>query len=70
MADDPEVTLRGTAAAAATAAGWFGSLRDAAAAFATACTPVAPEDHERYDELYRAWSEEEARRVVTRFSEL
>jgi sugar (pentulose or hexulose) kinase len=70
VADDPEVTLRGTAAAAAAAAGWFASLREASAAFATTLTAVAPEDVETYDARYHAWSDEEAARVVTRFADL
>jgi len=70
VADDPEVTLRGTAAAAAAAAGWFASVGDAAAGFATSCTSVPPEDHERYAELQRAWYDEQERRVVARFGDL
>jgi sugar (pentulose or hexulose) kinase len=70
VADDPEVTLRGTAAAAAVAAGWFPALRDAANGFGTTCTPVAAEDHERYAELQRSWQDEQERRVIARFRDL
>ena len=70
VADDPEVTLRGTAAAAAAAAGWFPALREAADAFATALTAVHPEETEAYEGLYAAWSEAEAARVVTRYADL
>ena len=70
VADDPEVTLRGTASAAATAAGWFTSLRAAADAFATTLTAVAPEGSDVYRDLYATWSDAEAARVVTRFSDL
>ena len=70
VADDPEVTLRGTAAAAAAAAGWFPSLRAAAAHFATTCTQMPPTDHELYVGLHQAWSEEQERRVIARFRDL
>ena len=70
VADDPEVTLRGAATAAATAAGWHPSLGDAAAAFATTLTAVAPEGADVYDGLYAAWSEAESGRVLTRFADL
>jgi ribulose kinase len=70
VADDPEVTLRGAAAAAATAAGWYPSLRDAAAAFATPLTAVAPEGADAYDGLYHAWSAASEERVMARFDDL
>jgi len=70
VADDPEVTLRGAAAAAATAADWFPTLRDSAAAFATTLRVVPPEDDDLYDGLYPLWSEAEAGRVLTRFADL
>jgi len=70
VADDPEVTLRGTAAAAATVAGWFPSLHDGAAAFATPLHTVPPEHADVYDALYSTWSEAEATRVVSRFADL
>ena len=70
VADDPEVTLRGAAAAAATAAEWFPTLREAATAFATTLTAVAAEDADLYAGLYAAWSDAEAGRVLTRFADL
>ncbi len=70
VAEDPEVTLRGAAAAAACAAGWFGSLRDAADGFASPMAAVAPEGAEAYDGLYGAWATAAEERVVARFTDL
>ncbi len=70
VADDPEVTLRGAAAAAATAAGWHASLREAATAFATPLTPVAPQGPDVYDALFAAWTAAAEERVLARFSDL
>jgi sugar (pentulose or hexulose) kinase len=70
VADDPEVTLRGAAAAAAVAAGWHGTLRDAACALATPLTAVDPEAAGLYAGLSDAWAAAAEERVVVRFKDL
>jgi len=70
VADDPEVTLRGAAAAAATAAGWFPSLRDAAVGFASPLTPVEPESADVYAARYAEWATAAEERVLARFDDL
>jgi sugar (pentulose or hexulose) kinase len=70
VADDAEVTLRGTAAAAASAAGWYPSLRESATAFASPLTPVAPEGTDVYPARYEEWAAAAEERVVARFDDL
>jgi len=70
VADDPEVTLRGTAAAAAAAAGWYPSLRESAVAFTSPMTAVMPEGADVYAARYEEWAAAAEERVVARFDDL
>ncbi|HEV2369649.1 MAG TPA: FGGY family carbohydrate kinase, partial [Acidimicrobiales bacterium] len=58
VASDPDVTLRGAAAAAAVAAGWHPTLDGAAAAIDTRLRTVEPTHAELYEQLVKEWAAE------------